>query len=305
MHRPQLAAWLVVAVCFAALSVSFSARSVLGLAMPYLEAEMAWSRSFVSTGGAVALVLMAVTAPIAGNMVDRFGPRVLLGGGLAAVGLGMAMTAGMTAQWQFIAAFSLFAGIGFGMAANHVVSTIVSLRFAVNRGLAVGIATSGSTAGQLLVVPVLAGVLATVGWRWSYLTLGLVSLALVPVVFMLIRRPPRIDRRAAGQTLEPLRDRLALLWRSPVFQLLFWSFTICGFTTSGVIETHLLPYAAACGFPPLDSAAAYGVLSAFNLFGMVLAGYLTDRMHRPLLLGAIYILRGLSFILLMFVARDL
>ena len=305
MGRPQLAAWLVVAVCFAALSVSFSARSVLGLAMPYLEAELDWSRSFVSTGGAVALVLMAVTAPIAGNMVDRFGPRVLLGGGLAAVGLGMAMTAGMTAQWQFIAAFSLFAGIGFGMAANHVVSTIVSLRFAVNRGLAVGIATSGSTAGQLLVVPVLAGVLATVGWRWSYLTLGLVSLALVPVVFMLIRRPPRIDRRAAGQTLEPLRDRLGALWRSPVFQLLFWSFTICGFTTSGVIETHLLPYAAACGFPPLDSAAAYGVLSAFNLFGMVLAGYLTDRMHRPLLLGAIYILRGLSFVLLMFVARDL
>ena len=103
---------------------------------------------------------------------------------------------------------------------------------------------------------------------------------------------------------ESLWLRLGLLLRSPVFHLLLWSFTICGFTTSGVIEGHLIPYAIACGYPPLDSATAYGVLSGFNLLGMVLAGWLTDRMHRPLLLGGIYIMRGLSFILLMFIADD-
>jgi len=90
-----------------------------------------------------------------------------------------------------------------------------------------------------------------------------------------------------------------------VFHLLFWSYTICGFTTSGIVETHLLPYAAACGFPPLESAFAYGLLSAINLGGMVLAGWLADRMSRPLLLGMIYILRGLSFIVLIWAARDI
>lgn len=303
----ELYGWLVVAVGFVVLSVSFSARSLLGLAMPYLEGEFGWSRSFVSNAGSVALVVMAVCAPIAGNLVDRYGPRILLAGGLAAVGLGMALTAGMGAAWHFILAFSIVAGIGFGMAANHVVSTIVSLQFQRNRGLAVGAATSGSTAGQLLVVPLLAGVLATTDWRWSYLALGLVSLALILPVLLLVRGRPRAAGGAALRHAapDPMLLRLRLLVRSPVFHLLLWSYTICGFTTAGVIEGHLIPYAVACGFPPLESATAYGVLSGINFGGMILAGWLTDRMHRPLLLGSIYVLRGLSFLILMSITGNL
>jgi MFS family permease len=84
-----------------------------------------------------------------------------------------------------------------------------------------------------------------------------------------------------------------------------WSYVICGFTTSGIVEVHLLPYAAACGFPPLESAYAYGLLSAINLAGMVLSGWLTDRMHRPLLLGSIYVLRALSFIVLIWASHNI
>lgn len=304
--RFEASGWLLVFICFVVLSVSFSARSILGLVMPYLESDLGWSRSLVSTGGALALIVMAAVAPVAGNLLDRFGPRFLLVAGLAAIGIGMTASAGMQAPWQFVAGFSLFAGIGFGMAANHVVSTVVSHRFERNRGLAVGAATSGSTAGQLLVVPILASVMQWSDWRWSYLTLGLVSLTLIPLVWRLVSRPQA--REAAGRPYgapERLGARLGFLARSQVFHLLLWSFMICGFTTTGVIETHLLPYAAACGFPPLSSATAYGVLSGFNLLGMVAAGWLADRMHRPLLLGAIYMLRGLSFILLMFIADDL
>ncbi len=303
----ELYGWLVVAVGFVVLSVSFSARSLLGLAMPYLEGEFGWTRSFVSNAGAAALVVMAVCAPIAGNLVDRFGPRLLLAGGLAAVGLGMALTAAMSQGWHFILAFSIVAGIGFGMAANHVVSTIISLQFERNPGLAVGAATSGSTAGQLLVVPILASVLATTDWRWSYLTLGLVSLALIVPVLLLVRgggpRAPGAEARRVAP--DPMLRRLGLLFRSPVFHLLLWSYTICGFTTAGVIEGHLIPYAVACGFPPLESATAYGVLSGINFGGMILAGWLTDRMNRPLLLGSIYVLRGLSFLILMSITGNL
>ena len=81
--------------------------------------------------------------------------------------------------------------------------------------------------------------------------------------------------------------------------MLFWSYLICGYTTSGVIETHLLPYASFCGFAALPSATAYGLLSAVNLVGMIGVGWLTDRMNRPLLLGCIYLVRGLTFWLLL------
>ncbi len=60
-----------------------------------------------------------------------------------------------------------------------------------------------------------------------------------------------------------------------------------------------MPYAQYCGFGPVTSAAAYGLLSAVNMLGMILSGWLTDRMNRVTLLGSIYVLRGLTFIVLL------
>ena len=302
--RPSVAAWTVVGICFAVLSVSFAARSLLGLAMPYLQSDFGWSRSFVSSGGSLALVVMAAVSPVAGNMIDRFGARVLLFAGCIAVALGMTLSAMMQLPWQFLVAFGGFAGLGFGMAATHAVSTIVSLTFDKNRGLAVGTATAGSTAGQLVVVPVLAAVLAQSSWRWSYLSLGLAAFAMAGLVLVFVKpvtaRPARARQDSVSFFVETKQ-----LFCKPVFHLLLWSYVICGFTTSGIVEVHLLPYAAACGFPPLESAYAYGLLSAINLAGMVLSGWLTDRMHRPLLLGSIYVLRALSFIVLIWASHNI
>lgn len=302
--RPRLAGWGIVAICFAVLSISAAARSILGLSMPYLERELGWTRGFISSGGALSMIVMALVAPVAGNMIDRFGARVLLFFGLAAVALGMGLAAAMQTPWQFLLAFGGIAGVGFGMAATHAVSTIVSLRFTENRGLAVGAATGGSTAGQLVVVPLLAAVLLHSDWRWSYLALGSTAMIMALLVLVVIR-PQK--PRTAGTRYEkvPFLLETARLFRLPVFHLLLWSYVICGFTTSGIIEVHLLPYAAACGFPPMESATAYGVLSAVNLGGMVLAGWLTDRMSRPLLLAGIYVFRGFAFILLIWAARDI
>jgi MFS family permease len=274
--------------------------------MDPLEKELGWSRSTTSAAASLAQIFMAAAAPIVGNLVDRFGARFLLSSGLAAVGGGIVLAAGAHTPWQFYLAYSVIAGIGFGTAATHVASTIVSLNFTARRGLAVGVATAGATGGQLVVIPILARVLEHTDWRTSYIAIGISALAFVPVVFLLIRPraadiAARLERRAES---DPMTERLWFLMRSPTFHLLFWSYFICGITTSGVIEAHLIPYSVFCGFPLAASSDAFGLLMAFNLGGMVLAGWLSDRMNRPLLLGAIYILRGLSFVILMFIAGD-
>ena len=302
-ERPALASWLVVAVAFLALAASQSARAALGLAMPLWEDEFGWSRSLISGAAAGAFIVTAIVAPVAGNAVDRFGARNLLLVGLAVLALAMGLIGlGVERAWLFVALYCLGGGIGFGVVAVHVVSTIVAHAFEHNRGLATGIATSGSTAGQLLVVPLLAAVIVQIGWRASYLGMAAAALTLLALVALLL---PRTPRRSAAAAPEPLGRRLRTLARSPVFHLLFWSFFICGFTTAGVVETHLMPYATFCGFTPNQGATAYGVLAAVNLCGMVLSGWLTDRMNRPLLLGTIYAVRGLSFLVLMNVGNDL
>ena len=301
----RLSAWLVVGLCFLALALVFSARAGLGLVMPVWVRELGWTKSFISGAGAAALIVMACVAPVAGRLVDRHGPRTVLAIGLVAVGLGAMIIATASSQPMFVFGFSLVSAIGFGASGSAVVSTSVARLFEENRGLAIGIATSGATAGQFAIVPVLAFLLTTMSWRWSFLLLAAGCLLLVPVLWRFFDRPSEVNKAANAQS-QPsdIRTEVGELLRRPVFHALFWSFFLCGYTTTGIIETHLIPYSAFCGFPPLPSATAYGVLSAVNFGGMILSGWLADRVHRPTLLASIYFLRGLTFLILMNVGTN-
>ncbi|HTI88183.1 MAG TPA: MFS transporter [Alphaproteobacteria bacterium] len=299
IYRENPRGWVVVTVCFFALSVVSATRSSLSVVMPSLQADLGWSRSFISSVAAWGLVTMAITAPFSGNLLDKWGPRTIFVAGLIATFLGLTATAFIQAPWQFLLTFSLLAGIGFGTVAKSMVAATVAFHFTERRGLAMGLSAAGSTAGHLALLPALAFILTTLGWRYGYVFLGLSCLVLIPFVWLLIGDAARRRRAQEPATPEGLGTRLGYLFRNPTFLLLLCSYTICGFTTAGVVETHLVAYVVTCGIPVVVGATAYGVLAAFNMGGMALAGYLTDKMNRPLLLGIVYIARGLSFILLM------
>ncbi|MEO9338682.1 MFS transporter [Mesorhizobium sp. SB112] len=303
--------WGIVALGFMTLALAFTIRGSLSLAMPVWQAEFGWSRGYISGIAAIALIVMAVIAPFAGGLVDRRGPRALLIFGMAAIGAGVAMVASAQPQmtsWLLPLGFAGIGAIGFGAIAQHVVAAAIAQRAVENRGLAVGIGTAGSTAGQLLLMPLLAYLMQSGEWRFAFMLLAAACFTVIPVTWFALRLPAassEVGRPASyRQTSAPstVGSDLRALGRSPAFHAVFWSYTICGFTTSGVIETHLMPYAALCGFGPVPSATAYGVLAALNLVGMIGAGWLSDRVHRPLLLTFIYTARAGAFILLLFVA---
>lgn len=289
---------IVIALGFLALALTYSARAVLSLAMPIWESELGWSRDNVSNVAAIALLIMAVIAPLSGVMLDRKGLRFTLLSGLVAVCLSCIVVSIADNVWVLLIGFGVIGGVGFGIVATHVVAAAVARVYPGHVGLASGIATSGSTAGQFLIVPLVAVLLASFSWRWGFAGLALGTALLIPLVWFVPDDSP--DQREKDITSPSTqgsdwKSDLGKLATSRVFHILFWSYFICGYTTSGVIETHLLPYASFSGFAPLPSATAYGLLSAVNLIGMIGVGWLADRMNRPLLLGCIYIIRGLTF----------
>ncbi|HSS13173.1 MAG TPA: MFS transporter, partial [Rhizomicrobium sp.] len=86
--------------------------------------------------------------------------------------------------------------------------------------------------------------------------------------------------------------------RSRTFWLLAVTFFVCGFTTNGLVGTHMI---ALCHDHGLDAVAAGGLLAIMGLFDLVgttASGWLTDRMDPRKLLFAYYGLRGLSLIYL-------
>ena len=292
---------VVVALGFLALALSFSARAVLGLAMPIWETELSWSRGYVSNVAAVALLIMATVAPISGFILDRKGLRFTLLLGLVAVFISCVVISIAESAWVLLIGFGIIGGVGFGIIATHVVASAVARVYPQKVGFAAGIATSGSTAGQFLIVPLIAFIFASFSWRWGFVGIAVGVACLIPFVWWVPSdKPAKLsDKTSVANGGTNLKSTIKTLFSTPVFHLLFWSYVICGYTTTGVIETHLMPYASFCGFKPIPSATAYGLLSAVNLLGMIGIGWLTDKMNRPLLLGCIYIVRGLTFWMLL------
>ncbi|WP_210251331.1 MFS transporter [Aureimonas psammosilenae] len=295
---------LVIAVAFLALAVSFGTRAILGLGMQEWTREFGWSRSEVSVVGSLALVVMAVTVPLAGYAADRWGARPILGIGCLTLAGSLIAVSYMTSYWRFILGYGLLSGAGFGLASLPVIGSLVLRRVKSRQGLATGIATSGTTGGQLLIIPALAAFFPLIGWRAAIF--GFAALAAFAALLACVfigRDPPRI--RDVGQEAQGgILTRLKPVVTTRAFHGLFWSFALCGFTSTGIVETHLIPFAQICGFSTGAATGAYGIFALFNLVGMVSAGFIADRSDRRRLLVAIYILRAIAFVIPLFVGAD-
>ena len=284
-----------------ALAFTFAYRNLLQLTMTGMEGDLGWSRSMLSSGATVALIAMAAGNLFGGMLVDRYGSRKLLAIGLVCLGIGMLGTGLSDARWQYVLAYGAFAGAGFGLASQSVVSAAVARFFVERRGFALGIAAAGGPAGQMTLIPLAALLLISLGWRGLFIVSGIAALAFAPVALWALKGA---DKPVTSGPRPSMGADFGYLLKSPVFHLLFWGFFLCGFTSIGVIETHFVPYATLCGFTPVTSANAFGFLSVLNLAGILLAGWLADRMDRVLLLAGIYLLRALTFIMLLAISDN-
>ena len=166
-------ATIIVALGFLALALAYSARAVLGLVMPIWESELGWTRGSTSNIAAIALLIMAIIAPVSGMMLDRKGLRFTLLFGMVTVCVSCIIVSIAQNTWILLIGFGVIGGVGFGIVATHVVAAAVARVYPKNVGLASGIATSGSTAGQLLIVPLIAILLGYFSWRWGFVAIAI------------------------------------------------------------------------------------------------------------------------------------
>jgi predicted MFS family arabinose efflux permease len=79
-------------------------------------------------------------------------------------------------------------------------------------------------------------------------------------------------------------------------------FFVCGLTTTGFVDTHLIPLAQDRGIPSATTGLAIALLAAANVTGILASGPLADRVDNRLLLAGLYGTRALSFVALYFLA---
>ncbi|MDE0795670.1 MAG: MFS transporter [Alphaproteobacteria bacterium] len=301
--------WVVVAICFVAMAFTFGARSSVSMVLPLWQAELGWTGSESSAGAWIVLTMMALGSPIAGNVMDRYGARRVIATGLTALALGVGGTSFVSNSLYYYLLFGIVGGIGWASVSIPLVTAAVSGYFVKYRGLAIGIAVSGATGGQLPVLSLLGVTIAVLGWRDAYQILA-VLLAIFAALVYLRFKPPLANsddpaQRNANTIDDTLADRLQLLFGNRTFLLLLGAFSLCGFTTAGVIDVYFIPYAISCGFTLIEGSAAYGVHGLGNLAGVILFSWVADHVNRPRLLATMFFLRAFAFVLLMFISADI
>jgi MFS family permease len=299
-------AWVIVAITFLVLLAAAGVRAAPGVLIKPLEAAFGWDRASISLAVALSFIAFGLGAPISGGLVDRFGPKRIMLGGLAFIVAGLVPLVWMSELWQLHLLWGVVVGIGTGAVTNVLGATIALRWFRTHRGLVVGAFAAASSAGQLVFVSLLAWIVLSDGWRSAIGTLAVAIGALVvPVVLLMRDRPTDVGRRPYGETDDPEAieaerteaargTRLRDAARTTDFWLLAGSFFICGYTSNGLIGTHLIPHAVEHGFTEVTAAGAVALMGTMNIVGTLASGWLTDRFDNRRLLAAYYGFRALS-----------
>jgi sugar phosphate permease len=303
--------WVVVGVTFLVLLVGAGVRATPSILIVPLQQEFGWSTATISAAIAVNIFLYGMIGPFAVAVIERFGLRRSVCGALLLLAVGVALTALMRAPWQMMLLWGVLVGSGTGMISTVLGATIAGRWFTRHRGLVLGMLTASSATGQLIFLPMLAGLATSFGWRTVSITVAAIALTLVPVVALLLRdRPSDIGlprygdttlHHAANSVENPAWRAISALGkglRSRDFWLLAGTFFICGASTNGLVGTHLIPLCFDHGIPEVAAASLLAMMGIFDLFGTTLSGWLTDRFDSRKLLAWYYGLRGLSLIFL-------
>ncbi|MCP1757223.1 MFS transporter [Bradyrhizobium elkanii] len=308
--------WVMVAVTFLAALISAGTVGAPGVFIVPLQKEFGWSTAEISSALSIRFVLFGLMAPFAAALMNRYGLRnVTLAAQLIVVS-GLLASLAMTQVWQLILLWGVVIGIGTGMTALVLGATIAARWFVARRGLVVGILTASVATGQLAFLPLLATLTERYGWR---VALGLVCVMLAVAAFavlMVMRdRPSDVGLRPFGDegtaplpapppanapivaaALGTLRDSA----KSSVFWILFATFFVCGASTNGLVQVHLIPMCLDYGIPQVQAASLLAAMGIFDFFGTIVSGWLSDRYDNRYLLFWYYGLRGLSLLFLPF-----
>lgn len=305
-------AWVVAAVAFATLLAAAGSRATPGVILLPLGNEFQWSRATVSFIVSVNIFLYGLIGPFAAALYQRFGLRRSMVAAMALISIGYGLSTRATSYGEFLLLWGIGVGVGSGMAATVLGAAVANRWFSQRRGLVMGLLTASTATGQLIFLPGLAAAVATHGWRWAPLIVALVTAAMIPFIWLLMRdRPADVGQRAYGETGpvvaeaavtgNPAHRALAVLCeaaRTRDFWLLAGSFFVCGASTNGLVGTHLVAAAFDCGIPEVRAAGLLAAMGLFDLVGTTVSGWLSDRYNCRYLLFTYYGLRGLSLMFL-------
>lgn len=302
--------WVMAGLAFLYAVFSSSALGVPAVLIVPMAEEMGWTIGELSAPQGLRFALFGLVAPLAGGLMLRYGPRVMLGVSGVLVLAGLLLTVTMTERWQLWLGLGVVLGVAPGLTAMQLNAVIASRWFAQRRGLVLGMLSGAIATGTLAFMPLAAWLAQHYGWRMGLLP-SAVGMAVMLAAFLALAkdRPQDLGLPALGESAmqpapPPARQNflavslaaLRLGAGTRTFWVLAATFAICGMTSYGLTQTHLVPFCGEMGIPLVTASWLLAVIGVFDLVGTIVSGWLSDRYDNRWLLAWYYAFRGVSLI---------
>jgi len=281
--------------------VGFGARSSYGLYLGPMTFDLNWTRETFALAMALQNLFWGICLPLAGILVDRYGPLWVVIGGALIYALG---TFGMT--WVESSGSLYLAGgilVGTGVAFTSfslVTATMVRVVGAQRRSLVMGLCTAAGSVGQVLYSPITQGMISSHGWSSALVVTAVSVCLIIPLAFML-PNDPRVRDENVVHTGSIGAMREAFAHRG--FLLLTAGFFVCGFHVA-FITVHLPVYVSDLGLGSMVGAIAISLIGIFNIAGSLLSGAFGQRFSKKWGLSGIYAIRAVTLLVFLIAPKS-
>jgi MFS family permease len=285
--------WYVVgASCLISLYVSGSIYLGFTAAFEPIANEFGWSYTQVSFAASLRGLEVGLLVPVAGMLMDRWGPRRLVFGGVILSGLGLMLLSRINSLAMFYASFILIS-TGVSTATTTLLMTVVANWFRKKVGLAMGIAASGVSFGGLL-IPFTTGIIDAFGWRQAMIIMGLGMWAIPLPLSLLLRHKPEQygylpdgeehrsildDDHSRPKTSEEVHVGAKEALSSWTFWIIATAF-LCQVLPVSAVNTHIMPYLSSIGIARSTSSFIASALPLLTVIGRVGFGWFGDRVDK-------------------------
>ena len=283
----------------------FALFSIVGFAFyglpffyDFFVRDLGWSRAQVTSGNAVAkLVVGPLFGFFAGMVVDRFGPRrlMLLGillAGLAPIGLGG------TTTFLALYTFYLMNALGYVTGGPLPNQVMLSRWFDAGRGKAMGIAYLGIGVGGAI-VPLLAhALIESIGLRPALKVLGVLMIAIAFPFAFVVREPETGRGKVAPAGAAEVTDSILEVLRQPSFYLLALGSMASIGAVGGTVHNLKLYLAMDRRLTQGQAAELSSLVLLGSIAGRLLMGWLADRWPRKRVMLLVYLIVAVSIPLL-------
>lgn len=306
-------AWVRLFVSLALMTIGGVGMYGSAVVLPAMQAEFSAVRGDASLPYTLTLIGFGIGGIMMGRLADRCGVMIVVLVGTAFLGAGFVAAGAAGGLWQFSLAHGLLIGL-LGTSATFAPLIADTVQwFDRRRGIALAICMSGNYLAGVVWPPVMQYFIDSVGWRTTYVGLGVFCVVtMAPLALVLRPRPPRVVPPAAGAALAaPSRsarfvgqsDPRRPLGLSPgMLQVLLCVAGVACCVAMSMPQVHIVAYCTDLGFGAARGAEMLSLMMATGIASRLLSGWISDHIGglHTLLLGSI--LQGIA--LLMFLPAD-